>query len=170
MGWIGCARCEKFLCNFVAQTFALIAPIQLILHRVSCNNEMVPNAPKHYETQQNMSLGSNGVHLVRLLQKFRYDFMALTFALIAPVQSVLFRVYCRNETIPNAPKHYEMRQNMSLGSYGLVWVRSLRKIPTRLRRTNFWTKCTSSARFAPSFTAVIKQSQMHLNTMKRAKT
>jgi len=96
--------------------------------------------------------------------------MALTFALIAPVQSVLYRVYCRNETIPNAPKHYETRQNMSLGSYGLVWVRSLRKIPTRLRRTNFWTKCTRSARFAPSFTAVIKQSQMHLNTMKRAKT
>ena len=94
--------------------------------------------------------------------------MALTFALIAPVQSVLYRVYCRNETIPNAPKHYETRQNMSLRSYGLVWVRSLRKIPTRLRRTNFWTKCTSSARFAPSFTAVIKQSQMHLNTMKRA--
>ena len=95
--------------------------------------------------------------------------MALTFALIAPVQSVLYRVYCRNETIPNAPKHYEMRQNMSLGSYGLVWMR-LQKITMRLRRTNFWTKCTSSARFAPSFTAVIKQSQMHLNTMKRAKT
>jgi len=51
--------------------------------------------------------------------------MALTFALIAPVQSVLYRVYCRNETIPNAPKHYETRQNMSLGSYGLDWVRSL---------------------------------------------
>jgi hypothetical protein len=60
----------------VAQTFALIAPIQPILHRVSCNNEMVPNAPKHYETQQNMSLGTNGVHLVRLLQKFQGNFVA----------------------------------------------------------------------------------------------
>ena len=68
MGWFGCARCEKFLCNFVAQTFALIAPIQPILHRVSCSNEIVPDAPKHYETQQNMSLWSNAVHLVRLLQ------------------------------------------------------------------------------------------------------
>ena len=82
--------------------------------------------------------------------------MALTFALIAPVQSVLYRVCCRNETIPNAAKHYETRQNMSLGSYGLDWVRSLQKIPTRLRGTNFFTNCTSSARFAPSFTAVIK--------------
>ena len=25
------------------------------LHRVSCSNEMVPNAPKHFETQQNMA-------------------------------------------------------------------------------------------------------------------
>ena len=41
--------------------------------------------------------------------------MALTFALIASVQSVLYRVYRSNETIPNAPKHYETRQNMSYG-------------------------------------------------------
>src|SRR6185437_9879719 len=77
--------------------------------------------------------------------------MALTFALIAPVQSVFYRVYCRNETIPNAPKHYETRQNMSLGSYGLVWVRSLRKILMQLRGTNFCINCTNSAHFAPSF-------------------
>jgi len=31
------------------------------LHRVSRSNEMVPNAPKHYETHQNMSLGFNGM-------------------------------------------------------------------------------------------------------------
>ena len=41
--------------------FALIAPAQPILHQVSCSNEMVANAPKHYETQQKLSLGSNGV-------------------------------------------------------------------------------------------------------------
>ena len=40
-------------------TFALSALIQPILHRVSCSNQMVPNAPKHYETKQRMSLGSN---------------------------------------------------------------------------------------------------------------
>ena len=37
---------------------------------------------------------------------------------------------------------------MSSGSNGVDWVHWLRKIPTRLRGTNF---CTSSARFAPSF-------------------
>src|SRR6185312_1150237 len=41
-----------------------------------------------------------------------------------------------------------MHQNISLGSNGVVRVRSLRKILTRLRGTNF---CTSSAHFAPRF-------------------
>ena len=64
MGWIGCVRCEKSRCDFVEQSFALIALIHPVLHRVSCSYEMIPNAPKHYETHQNMSLGSNWVDLV----------------------------------------------------------------------------------------------------------
>ena len=86
MGWIGCVRCKKFRPDFVARTFALVRPV---LHRDSLGNQTVLNAPKLYETNQNVSLGSNGVDRVRFL----------------------------------------------------------RKIPTRLRGTNF---CTSSARFAPS--------------------
>src|SRR6185312_15298753 len=46
---------------------------------------------------------------------------------------------------PNGTKTH---QNVSLGSNGLDRVRSLRKIPTRLRGTNF---CTCSVCFAPSF-------------------
>ena len=151
----------KFRRNFVARTFALIAPVQPILHRVSCSNVMVPNAPKHYETHQTMSLGPDGVDRVDLLQKiltqlcglsfcinfnssarfepsivkqrnspkctetlrnktkhdfrfqwwwvscekFGHDFVARTFALIAPVQPILHWVYCHNKTIPNATKH-----------------------------------------------------------------
>jgi len=49
MGWIGCVRCEKFRCDFMAQTCALIAQVQPVLHRVSCSNKTLPNAPKHYE-------------------------------------------------------------------------------------------------------------------------
>src|SRR6185437_9392616 len=41
-----------------------------------------------------------------------------------------------------------MHQKFSVGCNGVVPVRSLRKIPMRLRGTNL---CTSSARFAPSF-------------------
>jgi hypothetical protein len=52
---------------------------------------------------------------------------------------------------PNGPECTQIvrnAQNVSLGSIGVDRVRSLRKIPTRLRGTNF---CTSSARFASSF-------------------
>ena len=50
--------------------------------------------------------------------------------------------------VPNAPKWYEMHQNVSLRSNGVDRARLLRKIPTRLRGTNF---CICSARFAMSF-------------------
>src|SRR6185295_9483433 len=54
MGWIGCIHCDKFGHDFVARTIALIAPFQLVLHRVSCSNKMVPSAPKHSEMHQNL--------------------------------------------------------------------------------------------------------------------
>ena len=93
MGWIRCIRCEEFRDAFVERTFALIAPVWSILHRVSCCNQMVRNTSKMYETHHNISLGYNGVNRVR----------------------------------------------------------SLRKIPTRLRGTNYCINCTSSDRFETSF-------------------
>ena len=51
----------------------------------------------------------------------------------------------RSQMHPNSMKCTKI---FSLGSNGVDQVRSLRKIPTRLRVTNF---CTSSAYFAPSF-------------------
>ena len=151
MGWIWCVRCEKSRRHFVARTFALITPVHPILHRVSCSYEMIPNAPKHYETHQNMSLGSNGVDQVHCWEKLQRDFVAQTFTLIAPVQYVLQQVSCSYKTIPNAPKDNETDRIISLGSNGVDLVRSLRKIPTSLRGTNFCINCTSSPRFAPSF-------------------
>ena len=54
--------------------------------------------------------------------------MARTFALIAPLQPVLQRVYCHKKTFPNTPEHYEMLQNMSLevlwGGSGAVVLRN----------------------------------------------
>ena len=193
----------------MAQTCALIAPLQPVLHRVSSVNKTLPNAPKQYETHQNLSLGINWVDRVCLFwkiltrlhgtnlciihqfnpfstefrvvtkyyqihtnttrrtqtwvsgpmgwigcvrcEKFWFDFMARTSALIAPVQPVLHRVSCSNETLPNAPKHYEAHQNISLWSNGVDRVRSLRKIPMRFYGTNLCINYTSSTRFAPSF-------------------
>ena len=78
-------------------------------------------------------------------KKFRRDFVARTFLLVRPV---LHRVSYGNQIVPNAPKCYEMHQNVILGANGLDRVRLLRKIPTRLRGTNF---CTSSACFASCY-------------------
>ena len=112
MGWIGCIRCEKFRCDFVARTFALIAPVQPVLHQASCSNESIQNAPKHYKMQQYMSLVSNGAGRVHLL----------------------------------------------------------RKIPKRLHGTNLCINCTSSNPFCTEFRVVMKHCQMHPNTTKRTKT
>ena len=84
-------------------------------------------------------------------EKSRRDFVARTFALIAPVHSILHRVSCIYETILNAPKYYKTYRNITLWSNGVDRVRPLRKIPMWLRGTNFCIKCTSSPRFAPSF-------------------
>ena len=69
MGWIRCIGCEKLQRDFMAQTFALIAPVQYVLQQVSCSYETIPNAPEQYATHQNMSLGYNGVDSVHSLQK-----------------------------------------------------------------------------------------------------
>ena len=67
MGWIDYVHCKKFRCDFVERTFALVAPVQPVLHRVNCCNKTIPHAPEHYEMRQNMSLGSNGVGQVHSL-------------------------------------------------------------------------------------------------------
>ena len=67
MGLIGCVSCEKSRRDFMAQTFALIAPVHPVLHRVSYSYETIPNATKHYATPQNLSLGPNGADWMRSL-------------------------------------------------------------------------------------------------------
>ena len=88
----------------MARTFALNAPVQYVFQQVSFSYETIPNAPKHYETHQNMSLGSNGVDQVRSLRKLQRDFVARTYVLIAPVQYVLQQVSYSYEMITNSPK------------------------------------------------------------------
>ena len=92
--------------------------------------------------------------------------MARTFALIVPVWRVLLHVSCCSETVPNAPKWKETHQNMSLGSNGVDWERSLRKFLTRHRDTNFGFNCASLARFASSLCSSI----MVPNAPKRKET
>jgi hypothetical protein len=59
--------------------FALLAPVQLISHRVSFSNETIQNAPKHYKTHQFMSLASNAVDRVRSIRKTLMQFRGTNF-------------------------------------------------------------------------------------------
>ena len=65
MGRIGCVRCEKSQRDFVARTFALIAPVHSVLHQVSCSYETIANAPKTMQRTKHLNLGSYGVDWVR---------------------------------------------------------------------------------------------------------
>src|SRR6185436_9757386 len=151
MGWIECVRCPKFLCEFVARTFALIAPVQPISHRVSCSNETIQSAPKQYKMHQFMSLASNGVDRVHSLRKTLMRFGGTNVSLIALVQPVLHRVSCSNKTNPKCTQTVRNEPILELGSNGVDRVRSLRKIPMRLNGTNLSINCTSSTRSVPSF-------------------
>ena len=151
MGWIGCIHCEKF------QTTSWHKLVhKLHLFKLFCTEfrvvtkhcKMHPNTMRRTKT---WVYGPMGWIVCVHCKKFRFDFMARTCALIAPVQPVLHRVSCSNETLPNAPKYYEMHQNMCLGSNGVDQLHSLPKIPMRLCGKNFCINCTSSAHFAPSF-------------------
>ena len=104
----------------------------------------VPNAHKWYKMHQNVSLGSNGLDRLRSLQKILMRLRGMNFS----TSSVCFATsFVRQPMVPNAHKWYKTHKKVSLGSNGLDRLRSLRKIPKRLRGMNF---CTSSARFAPN--------------------
>ena len=158
MGWIRHVRCEKLQRDFVARTYVLVAPVQYVLQQLSCTYEMIPNAPKYYELHQNISLGSNGVGLVCSLQKNPNVtslhkipmWLRVTNFCINCTSSVCFASSFMQ--LRNNPKCTEILWNRLKNYIGVQhWVRSLRKIPTSLRGTNFCINCTSSPRFAPSF-------------------
>ena len=100
----------------MAQTCALIAPLQQVLHRVSCSNKILTNAPKHYETHQYMSLGSNGVDRVCSLQKNTISFRTTKFCIY--VQSVLHQVLCSKET---KPKCTQTVRNTPILQFRVQW-------------------------------------------------
>ena len=151
MGLIGWVHCKKSRRDFVARTFALIAPVHPVLHRVWCSYERIPNAPKHYATHQNMSLESNGADWVRSLRKIPIWLHGTNFCInctssprFAPSLMQLWNDPKCTQTICNAPKHEFRVQWGGLGAF-------VEKIPAWLGRTSFRINCTSSPCFASSF-------------------
>ena len=121
----------------MARTFALIAQVKPVLHRASCSNETIQNAPKHYKMHQYMSLGLNGVDQVRSLRKIPKRLHGTNLCINCTSSTHFAPIPCSIETLPNAPKCYATQQNKSRGSTWLDWVCSLRKIPMWLRAWTF---------------------------------
>ena len=126
----------------------------------------MPNAPKHYETHQNMSLGSNWLDWVRSFWKIPMRLHGTNLC-INSTSSARFasRVSCCNETIQNAPKHYKMHKHMSLGSNGVDQVHLLPKIPMRVRGMKFcvyasvqpvWQRVSCSNEKNPKCTQILQ--------------
>src|SRR6185436_8288075 len=94
---------------------------------------------------QNVSLGSNGVDRMRSLRKILTRLCGTTFC----TSSARFAPSFGRQ--PNGPECTQIVRNAPKRQFRVQWVdrvRSLRKILTRLRGTNFGT---SSARFVLSF-------------------
>ena len=92
-----------------------------------------------------MSLGSNGMDRVRSLRKSPTRLRGTKYC----TSSDRFAPEFVRQ--PSGPKCTQIVRNAPKRQFGFQWggfVRSLRKIPTRLPGTNF---CTSSTRYAPSF-------------------
>jgi len=106
MGWIECVRYKKYRRDFVARTFALVRNVS---PRVLQGNQMVANAPRRYETHQNMSLGSNGVDRVRLLRKIPVRFRGTNFCTSSECFALSFAWQPNGrkctKTVRNASKH-----------------------------------------------------------------
>ena len=151
MGVIWCVSCEKSLCDFMARTFALIAPVHPVMHRVSCSYETLTNAPKHYTTQHNMSLWSHWADWLCSLKKILTSLRGTNLSINCTSWPRFAPSFMQLRNDPKWPKHYETHQNISLGSNGVDQVHWLQKITTRLRDTNFCINCTSSVCSATSF-------------------
>src|SRR6185503_13189112 len=76
---------------------------------------MVPNAPKQYETHQNVSLWSNGVDQVRLLRKIPMRLHGTNFC------TSLARFAPSFVRQPNGPRCTQMVQNSPKHEFRVQW-------------------------------------------------
>ena len=170
MGWIRCVGCEKLQRDFVARTFALIAPVQYVLHQVSCSYKTILNVPIYYEMHRNISFGSNVVDWVRSLRKIRMWLRGTNFCIsctssphFAPSFMQLQNIPKWTQTLWNTPKH-EFRVPWGGTSAFVVKNYNVTSWHELLNELNQFCM------FCNKFHAVTKWSQMHQNTTKRTET
>ena len=112
---------------------------------------------------ENITLDPNGASQVCLLWKIKTRLRGTNFCASSAHFALSF------ERQPNGPKCIQIVQNTPKHEFRVQWVgwvHSLRKIPTRLRGTNF---CTSGP-FCTECCNATKLSQMHRNSTKCTET
>ena len=112
MVWVGSVCCEKFLRDFVALTFALIARLWPVLRIVSCSSETDSNAAKRYEMHQYMSLETKGEDRLCSFGKIRMRLCGTKFCInctssASSTPSFVVQSNCPkcNQMVQNTPKH-----------------------------------------------------------------
>src|SRR6185312_7386402 len=125
---------------------------------------MVPNAPKWYETHQNMSLGSNGVDRVLLLRKIP---MRLYGTNICTSSARFATSFVRQ---PNGPKRTQMVQNSPKHEFSVQWGGSSAFVAKNSNATSWHKLLHWFGPFFTEFHKVTKRYQMHPNGTKCNKT
>ena len=162
MVWMGFLRCEK-LWRSIARTFALMAPVRPDLHRVSRSNEMFPNAPKHSQMHQNMSLGFNDMDRVpslrKILTRLRCTNFCTSLARFAPT-------FVRQ---PNGPECTKIVRNAPKRQFRVQWGGSGAFVVKNSDVTSWHELLHLVGLFCIEFRKATKRYRMHQNSMKRTK-
>src|SRR6185437_9041457 len=154
MGWIGCVHCKKFRRDFVAQTFALARPFCTEFRK----------ATKWYKRRKNVSLGSNGVDRVCLLQKIptrlRGTNFCTTSARFAPS-------FVRQ---PNGPECTQIVRNAPKCQFMIQWGGLSAFVAKNYDATSWHELLHYLGPFCTEFRKATKRSEMHPNSTKSTKT
>src|SRR6185312_6077215 len=125
---------------------------------------MVPNAPKWYETHQNMSLGSNGVDRVLSLRKIPMRLCGTNFC----TSSARFAPSFVRQ--PNGPKRTQMVRNSPKHVLRVQWDGSSVFVAKNSNATSWQKLLHWFGPFCIEFCKATKWSQMHPNGTKLSKT
>ena len=148
----------------MARTSTLIAPVQPVLHQVSCSNRTLTNTPKHYETHKNMSLGSNGVDRVHSLRKIPMQLPGTNFC----TSSARFAPSSVRQ--PKGPKCTQMVWNSPKHEFKVQWG-GLSAFVVKNSDATSWHKLLHwFGPFCTEFCKGTKRFQMHPNGTKLSKT
>ena len=131
MGWIGCVRCEKTRCHFVARTFALIAPVHPVFSPSFMHLRNDPkctqtlwNAPKH---EFRVQWGGSGAFVAKNLEASWHKLLHQ------------FGPFCTE--FRNSSKRSQMQQNCT------------KRTKTSVQGPMGWIGCIGCEKFRPDFVA-----------------